>query len=65
MNWVFTVPGSWPEFPTVADFKCIALNALNQLPGDGNARQVTVDIKEAGAAAQFLTKFASKKTTQG
>ena len=65
VNWVFTVPGSWAEFPTIADFRSLAEEAVFTSIGERNGSRITTVTTEARASAQWLLKNGSQMSASG
>ena len=65
IHWRFTVPGSWAELPTVANFRRLAEGAIYHCIGDRDGSKVITKITEARAAAHCLLKYGSAASVDG
>jgi hypothetical protein len=63
--WVFTVPGSWAEFPAVANFKRLAGEAICLCIGNRKSSKIIIDTSEAKASAYSLLKGGFAASIQG
>lgn len=65
IHWVFTVPGSWADFPTVANFKRLAGDAVRLCIGERKASKIIVNFTEAQASAYCLLKHGPAASIEG
>lgn len=53
-TWNFTVPGAWPSFPVVADFKRVAEEAVFSFFEESKDVRIFANLTEGKASAMFL-----------